>query len=74
MRDLACRLLFGEVEGDAMHERVEQATGGACPCFAGKTCPLVGEDNRSPLMKPGDEAWRRPIPLLPVQRAVRAAC
>ncbi len=45
---LECERLFGVVRGGEIKALVEDATGGPCPCLAGRPCPLSkGETARA---------------------------
>lgn len=37
----ACERLFGEQRGREVHEMVETAIGGQCPCLRGDPCPIT---------------------------------
>ena len=48
-----CERLLGAVRGREVHEFIEEATASACPCLAGRPCPLKQDGGESVLLTLG---------------------
>lgn len=59
MENLACRMIFGEAQGERIQAQVEKYTGQVCPCRRGLQCLLLDANGWSPLLPEHDVPGQR---------------